>query len=345
MAMTHRDELEAMSESGVIVDPTSDIDKLSEEDVVGIEAFLDFVRATVDDLIRQDLKPQIVHTSDLPEDIMGHEFQDPRLYPYNYCQTIVSRVWYYVMDIVGELYGSFINRPDLDPKIIHGIVAVKRLINSETGVFKQIEIETRGKFHNGLQVGAYWADVSPDALELDAERSPIQLSHVLESGIRQIETYAQVARIMRSHHQVEVYKNDVVPAYAPLFPFVTVGKGIRGSDSMPKFSTTTGPLMARDSLSDFLMVEQFLTDVGERRVGAGQMISGTPGEIGDRLRGALSFVSEKSLDHALALFRRKVKTDDSMAAFREYSELIGGMCGGANEGIRKQVLRSIGVDA
>ncbi|UXI02986.1 hypothetical protein [Photobacterium sp. TY1-4] len=75
-------------------------------------------------------------------------------------------------------------------------------------------------FQNAMVVGDWYIDTANDTVNPNKPR--VEIRPLGTSGFRPITSFEQFIAIARSYWEVEIYRNDVVPALAPFLPLLCV---------------------------------------------------------------------------------------------------------------------------
>ncbi|MCP5195521.1 MAG: hypothetical protein H6974_01800 [Gammaproteobacteria bacterium] len=107
-------------------------------------------------------------------------------------------------------------------------------------------------FQSAMLLGEWYIDVANDTVHANKPR--VEILPLASSGFSAITSFAQFVKIARPYWQVEIYRNDVCPALAPLMPLLCVGK-----DNVSWLSVANDDMLALAMHSQFGASEVILT--------------------------------------------------------------------------------------
>lgn len=144
--------------------------------------------------------------------LSAHPPRDGRAYPYGACKEIC-------VDVLARL-AQRLRRPRLPAeRALVAFSANRGVIRQQWGVLREAH------FHNALEVGSLYVDVSNDTVDL--AKPKVEILPMRESGLALIEGPGHFVRIAELYWKVRVYANTILPGLAPLFPFLAIDENGR----------------------------------------------------------------------------------------------------------------------
>lgn len=109
-------------------------------------------------------------------------------------------------------------------------------------------------FQNAIQVGDWYVDVANDTVNPNKPR--VEICQMETSGFGPITSFEQFVAIARTYWEVEIYRNDVVPALAPFLPLLCVN-----SQGASWLAAANDDMLALATQSGFALSERVLQEM------------------------------------------------------------------------------------